>query len=748
MRERVRRLLQRPGTVDLAPFRRIVRAAGEREAAVAALDDEALRAAVTALPTPFRDAELIEFCALAREAAVRALGERPYDVQLLAVLALLSGHVSESGTGEGKTLAGAIAAAGFALQGRRVHVMSVNDYLARRDATWMAPVYERFGVSVASIGQSSTSEDRRAAYAAKVMYAPVSEIGFDVLRDRLVTDPAEVIVPEPQVALIDEADSVLVDEARVPLVLAGAAQGEHAAPVIAQTMRTFLPGVHFEVDDERRSAHLTERGTATMERVLGLTNLYGEGHVEALAAVNTALHAHALLRRDVDYLVRDGKVGLIDGSRGRVAKLQRWPDGLQAAVEAKESLPASESGEVLDSLTIQSLVGRYPTVCGMTGTALAVAGQLREFYRLDVAVIPPNRECVRVDEPDRLFATAQEKQDAIVAQIVESHRKGRPILIGTLDVAESERLAMKLRLEGLACKVLNAANDAEEAAVIARAGECGAITVSTQMAGRGTDIRLGKGAAEAGGLYVIGTGRYPASRLDDQLRGRAGRQGDPGASVFFVSLEDHLITAHVPESTSISTWTVGHAQRVAEGLNLEIHRGTWGYNKLIEYQRSLVLTHRDRLLREDLAPEIIAGESPEDFKRVRTEVGEKVANRAARLIMLHHLDECWSGHLAYLGDLREGIHLRVLGRQNPLDEFNAAAVTAFKRIENDTRTRSAETFTLAKFTENGVDLEASGIRRPTATWTYLVKENPFGTEAERILARLGRTIRGGGRERA
>ncbi|MGH3243505.1 MAG: accessory Sec system translocase SecA2, partial [Spirillospora sp.] len=639
LRERLRRLVQKPGSVDLAPFRALVDEAGEREERVRELSDAELTAAAAVL----REKEdLAELCALGREAARRTLGERPFDVQLIGTLALLSGHVAEMATGEGKTLSGALAAAGYALRGRRVHVMSVNDYLARRDAEWMGPLYELLGVSAGWVGQSSTPNERRAAYRADVTYAPVSEIGFDLLRDRLAVDAGDVVQPEPSVALIDEADSVLVDEAMVPLVLAGAADLDAADPRYADLVRRLRPGLHYATDDEARNVQLTPAGAQEVERVLDL-DLYAPEQLSTLTAVNVALHAEVLLVRDVDYLVRDGEVKLISESRGRVALLQRWPDGLQAAVEAKEALAASPSGEILDSITVQELVGRYPTRCGMTGTAMAVAGQLTEFYALPIAVVPPNRACVRDDQPDRLYATTADKEVAIVEEIAAAHATGRPVLVGTGDVAESERLARRLTRAGLDRVVLNAKNDAEEAAIIADAGAYGAITVSTQMAGRGTDIRLGgspstppgtapadvEGAGhdrvvEAGGLLVIGTGRYHSSRLDDQLRGRAGRQGDPGGSVFFTSVQDDLVTRFAPDERTPQRngrassgddglitdkgahWIVGHAQRVAEGVDLELHRNTWRYNHLIGLQRREVLAERDAVLRGDAADRAMA----------------------------------------------------------------------------------------------------------------------------------------------
>jgi preprotein translocase subunit SecA len=728
IRDRVRRFLGRPGTIDLRPYERLLTAIAAHEARVGALTDEQLTAAARADPG---DAE---FCALAREAARRALGERPYDVQLVGTLALLSGHVAEMATGEGKTLAGALAAAGYALRGHRVHVMSVNDYLARRDAEWMRPVHDLLGVTTGWIGQRSTPEERRTAYGRQITYAPVSEVGFDVLRDRRVVDTADLIVPEPDVVLVDEADSVLVDEARVPLVLAGATEAAGSDRGMAELVRALRRHTDYEVDGDGRSVHLTEPGTRAAERALGGVDLYATEHLETLTRLNVALYAHALLNRDVDYLVTDGRVQLINESRGRVARLQRWPDGLMAAVEAKEGLAASESGEILDSITVQALLRRYPVVCGMTGTAVAVGEQLQEFYGLAIAVVPPNRPCVREDEPDRLFGTVREKERALVERIVATHGTGRPILVGTLDVAESERLARWLRRAGVGCVVLNARNDAEEAAIVARAGAREAVTVSTQMAGRGTDIRLGEGVAALGGLYVVGTGRHESSRLDDQLRGRAGRQGDPGGSVFFAATQDELVRRYAPGVTGDAAWVVGHAQRVAEGVTLEIHRNTWRYNELVERQRTQFLVQRDRALRTDAAATGLRGRRPE--------LDDETFALAARLVTLYHLDRAWADHLAFLAELREGIHLRALGHgMNAFDEFNRETVRAYGRLLDEVAERSGESLDTLKITESGPDLAATGLTRPTATWTYLVQENPFGTDFERALQRVGRLLR-------
>ncbi|MET7280216.1 accessory Sec system translocase SecA2 [Kribbella sp. NPDC005582] len=808
---RFRRLLQRPGSIDLGPYDRLSQLVAEAEESVQALTDEELTEAVADLRTTggLHEDEQIEFLALARDAARRTLGERAFDGQIVGALAMLQGRVVEMATGEGKTLAGAFAAAGYAVGGRRVHVLAVNDYLARRDSEWMGPVYELLGVTVSHVGQASTPEERRTAYQAEVCYVPVSEVGFDVLRDRLVNDVSERVTAEPDVALVDEADSVLIDEARVPLVLAGATRTEELDDDIVQIVRTLRAGVDYEIDGDGRTVALTDAGTDKVEKLLGeriaeaeaaaepaavvedeaaedeaaedetedkaeaepeaerpAFNLYDDENLDRLTQINVALHAEVLLRKDVDYLVRDGKVSLINNNRGRIAKLQRWPDGLQAAVEAKEAVPVSDSGEVLDSITVQALIKGYKSLCGMTGTAVVVGESLQEFYDVEVAVVPPNKPNIRKDDVDRLYLTVKQKNAALVEHIAEVHETGRPILIGTHSVEESEQLSDQLEAAGIPHVVLNAKNDAEEASIIAEAGVPGTVTVSTQMAGRGTDIRLGgkdeshdkDKAIELGGLYVVGTGLHASRRLDDQLRGRAGRQGDPGGSLFFASLGDELVVRYSvssglrphPDETGRLTdrkslGILDHAQRVADGANAELHRTTWQYHRLTGQQRSILLDTREKVLTEDLAATELSERVKEKYDELVEEHGEEKVKDAARRIALHHLDRRWTDHLAYLADLREGIHLRSLAggivHMKPIDEFNKSAIASFDTLIADAWNEAAETFAEATITDSGLDEAASGVPRPTATWTYLVNDNPFGTEADRILGRLRNAIR-------
>jgi preprotein translocase subunit SecA len=760
-----------------------VTASSEYDEEAAGLTDEQQRkaAGLLNLDELAESEDIPQFLAIAREAAERSTGLRPFDVQLLGALRMLAGDVIEMATGEGKTLAGAIAAAGYALAGRHVHVVTINDYLAHRDAEWMGPLLEAMGLTVGWITAESTSEDRRAAYGCDVTYASVNEIGFDVLRDQLVTDVADLVSPNPDVALIDEADSVLVDEALVPLVLAGTTHRETPRLEIIKLVGELSAETDYDTDSDSRNVHLTEAGASKVEKALGGIDLYSEEHVgTTLTEVNVALHAHVLLQRDVHYIVRDHAVHLINASRGRIAQLQRWPDGLQAAVEAKEGIETTETGEVLDTITVQALINRYATVCGMTGTALAAGEQLRQFYKLGVSPIPPNTPNIREDESDRVYITAAAKNDAIVAHIAEVHETGQPVLVGTRDVAESEELHERLLRRGIPAVVLNAKNDAEEAKVIAEAGEFGTVTVSTQMAGRGTDIRLGGSdeadhdrVAELGGLHVVGTGRHYTERLDNQLRGRAGRQGDPGSSVFFSTWEDDVVAANLdrnklPMQTDddgriVSPKAAGlldHAQRVAEGRMLDVHANTWRYNQLIAQQRAIIVDRRNTLLRTATARKELAELAPKRYEEL-SEVGVRPRKREGspprrgvpppaggglseerleticRLIMLYHLDRGWADHLAYLADIRESIHLRALGRQNPLDEFHRLAVDAFASLAADAIEAAQQTFETANVLEEEPGLDLSKLARPTSTWTYMVNDNPLSDDTLSTLSLPG-----------
>jgi preprotein translocase subunit SecA len=637
--------------------------------------------------------------AKAAVASDRILGLRPHDVQIQGALAMAGAAIAEMQTGEGKTLAAVMAVAWYAHSGGPVHVLTANDYLAKRDATWMGPIYQFLGHTVGYVTQGMPTEDRRAAYACDITYATANEIGFDFLRDQLARSPGELILPDPGVALVDEADSILIDEARIPLVIAGGAvEADSLAHRMAQIARTLNPGRDFTADEHQRNVRLTDRGIKTVERASGVPNLFDEESMETLAAIEAALHARILLRRDVDYIVRDRAIELVDEFKGRVAENRRWPAGLQTALEAKEDLDLHSQGRILGSITLQNLIGLYPVRCGMTGTAATEAAELRAFYGLEVVPIPPHRPVIRVDHPDAIFPSKHAKERAVVNAIGQMHTLGRPVLVGTASVAESERLSALVTAAGIPHRVLNARQDAEEAAIIARAGEPGAVTISTNMAGRGTDIVLDQAVATLGGLHVLGTNRHDSRRIDNQLRGRAGRQGDPGSSQFFVSLQDDLLVRY-----GIANWTpdakgIATVQRVVEGQHFETRQTLRKYEGLIEYQRKIIHARRREMLLAEADPGVLAA-----------------------------IDLLWSDYLAWVGELREGIHWRSWGGREPLSQFLSDATAAFDEL-------------LAR-----LERIASGEELPEpasigATWTYMINDQPFGSMQERMIRGAKRVL--------
>jgi preprotein translocase subunit SecA len=661
------------------------------------LDDESLkRAARSATRVP-------EIVAVTAVVASRVLGLHMFDPQLEGALAMAHGRIVEMQTGEGKTLAAVPAVAWHARSGGGVHVLTANDYLARRDAEWMGETYRSLGLSVAAVTQEMTADERRAAYRRDITYASANELGFDYLRDGLALHPGEQVLRPFAVAVIDEADSILLDEARIPLVIAGGTMEPSAAAVDAdRVVRHLVPHAHFTSDQMARNVALTPQGVAEVERLLPCGNLYDPGHLSVMTAVQDALHAHRLLHRDVDYLVKDSMVLSIDELKGRVVRDRRWPAGLQTALELKEQVTRHRQGRVLGSITMENLIGLYPVVCGMTGTAAAQATEFRELYGLEVAVIAPNRPVIRSDDPDRGFATRAEKEDAVLDEIRRRHQSRQPVLVGTSSVEESERLSALLR--DVAHEVLNARNEETEAAIVARAGEAGSVTISTNMAGRGVDIRLGAGVAELGGLHVIGTNRHESSRIDRQLRGRAGRQGDPGSSQFFVSLQDPLFIKYADEpGTPLSS--CDHLQRVAEGQSLGCRLFLRKYETVVEGQRQRIADRRQQALTAPSTSEL------------------------ERLVTLDTIDELWSDYLAVVSELRASTIWVSLGGGNPFREYLRTVHEMFQEL---TRTIDEEVAVrLACATTHGIEPRQRG-----ATWTYLTTDEPFGTMTERLMRRL------------
>jgi preprotein translocase subunit SecA len=668
----------------------------------AALTDDALRAAGR------RAVTLPDVIAVTAVVASRVLGLQMFDVQIQGAMALAQGKVVEMQTGEGKTLTAVPAIAWYARTGPGVHVLTANDYLARRDAAWMGGIFAWLGQSVATVTQGSSVIERQAAYRADITYATANEVGFDVLRDGLALDPAEQVHQPFATAVVDEIDSILIDEARIPLVIAGGASETIDAAVQAdRAVRELESGRHFLVELNARQVTLTPAGVTFIERAMGCANLFDPAALPLHIAVQDALHAHALLHRDVDYVVVADAVLSVDEFKGRIVRERRWPAGLQTALECKERVSRRVQGRVLGSLTIEQLIARYPRVCGMTGTAATQAGEFRDIYGLDVAVIPTHRPLARLDQADRTFATLVEKEQAIGAAIREVHATGRPVLVGTGSVAESERLSRALG--AIPHHVLNARNEDEEARIIARAGERAAVTISTNMAGRGVDIRLGAGVPELGGLHVIGTNRHESRRIDHQLRGRAGRQGDPGSSQFFVSREDPLIAHHLEADAGVS---IDQCQRFLEGASRDIRLFLRKYETVIEGQRLAMAGARQDIL---------------------TGVDASSTGRE-QLVRLVVIDDLWADYLSAVAELRAGTPWTSLGYGNALDHYLREVHAMFGELQRAIGEEVAAR--LERLAAEGGDPPQRG-----ATWTYLTTDEPFGPMTERIMRGLVRMVR-------
>ncbi|GAA2030902.1 accessory Sec system translocase SecA2 [Yaniella flava] len=761
------RFLGTPGTAHLSQFNDILELARALQSEVSGIPDNELDGFATNVlgqnSAIASRQNLAKILAVAREACIRGLGVEPYDEQVLGACALIHGYVVEMDTGEGKTIVGALAAAALGASGRRVHVLSVNDYLAERDAAWMGPIYELLGIKVAWVGQRTSVDGRKQAYTADVVYAPVSEVGYDVLRDGFAHDLSEQVGPTFDVGIVDEADAVMIDEAVSPLVLAG--EGDHIGDDFynaTSLVELLSPEEHYTVDADLSAVSLTEAGVDLLEDQLGGVNLYVTENIDMLTRINLALYARTLVHRDIDYLVEHGSIRLINTSRGRIAHMHRWPDGLHAAIEAKERLEVTKPGVVLDSITIQDLLLRYSLLAGMSGTVLAVADELQEFYSAESGRIEPHKNKIRIDEPIRVFSTHAKKEAGILQEITKRHSQGQPVLVGTQSVAESEHLASMLDAEGVSAKVLNARNSAEEAEIISFAGQYSTVTISTQMSGRGTDIKLGgpdesdrNRIVELGGLVVISTSMYPSRRLDAQLLGRSGRQGDPGTTIRFISLEDELIKAHIPgfmkrklqyrgrkvSGRELSEMVVS-SQKIAEALRLERHRSTWQYTRAISIQRQAVIGTRKDILfgAEEMAQQVLQT-IPGQAENLISKLGWRGYNALVRTVGLHAIDEAWTTHLAFLNDVREGINLRVLAGQDPVQEFHLIALREFDVFFESVHKVVCEMVASYDVDDPTGIVEQLGLRRPSATWTYMVPENPLGTSGDRAARNVQRIAR-------
>ena len=695
------------------------------------------------------DHQVIEALAIVHEAAWRVLKLHPFDVQLLGALAMHQGKLVEMQTGEGKTLTAVFPAYLSALTGKGVHILTFNDYLARRDAQWMGPIYQYLGLRIGYVQEGMSIRERQHAYAADITYLTAKEAGFDYLRDSLCYEKDKRVHRLFNFAIIDEADSILIDEARIPLVIAGASDDYLADTYyMAGIARNLEKSVDFEFDEYARNIHLTNFGIDHVERLLKCDNLYTPENYNLLTRLNCALYAEFLLHKDVDYIIRNGKIELVDDFTGRVADKRRWPDGLQAAIEAKENIDIQSKGNILNSITLQNFIQFYPKICGMTATAQPAEEELRSFYDLHIVVIPPNKPCIRIDHRDVIFGTKAQKEKAIIDEIIRVHKTRRPILVGTRSVEESDLFAKALQNRGVKCEVLNAKRDEFEAQIIAQAGKLDAITISTNMAGRGTDIRLGgsdekekQQVMDLGGLYVIGTNKHESQRIDQQLRGRAGRQGDPGSSRYFISLEDDLFIKYrlnelLPTNTlpmvenskidgPIIKKEVARIQRICEGQNLDIKITLNKYSSLIEKQRTILFNRRESIFHNHSASVFFKQESPEKFNKYNSVIGDKNLNGICQLISFYLIDNYWQQYLAEIAEIRESIHLKRVGGQDPYIEFQKLAIKIFDQLLLKLDRQLIQIFNTIQIDKNRVNLRKLGIIVPSATWTYLINDNPF-----------------------
>jgi len=597
---------------------------------------------------------LPEAFAVVRETAKRTLGERHYDVQLIGGIVLHGGKIAEMATGEGKTLVSTLPAYLNALEGKGVHVVTVNDYLAKRDREWMGVIYRFLGLSVGVILHELNDRERKEAYGCDITYGTNNEFGFDYLRDNMKFSLEDYVQRDLNYAIVDEVDSILIDEARTPLIISGPAEeSTDKYYKINRIIPSLKLGKDYQLEEKSHAAFLTEEGVATVEKLIHVENLYDPRNIETLHHVNQALRAHALFKRDVDYMVKDGEVIIVDEFTGRLMPGRRWSDGLHQAVEAKENVKIENENQTLATVTFQNYFRMYKKLAGMTGTADTEAAEFRKIYNLDVMVIPTNMSMRRTNYSDVIYKTGDEKFRAVVGEIKELNQSGRPVLVGTISIEKSERLSQLLKKQGVPHNVLNAKHHEREAEIIAQAGRAGAVTISTNMAGRGTDILLGgnpkflaktmvgeepteeamKEAYEKasaivqkekekvirlGGLHVLGTERHEARRIDNQLRGRSGRQGDPGSSRFYLSLEDDLLRIFGAERISsimdrlgieedqpiehrLVTKAIENAQRKVEAHNFEIRKHLLEYDNVMNKQREVIYSQRREVLgSEDL----------------------------------------------------------------------------------------------------------------------------------------------------
>lgn len=614
---------------EVKSLRKIVEQVNRLEPSVEPLTDNQLRGKTEEFRARYAKGETLdellpEAFAVCREGAKRVLGERHYDVQLVGGIVLHQGRIAEMKTGEGKTLTSTAAVYLNAISGKGVHVVTVNDYLAGRDVEWMGQLYHFLGLSTGAILHGMDDQARREAYSADVTYGTNNEFGFDYLRDNMKFSLEDFCQRGFNFAIVDEVDSILIDEARTPLIISGPAEmSTDLYRNVDAIMPRFQEEEHYTKDEKARQVLLTDEGVLLAEEMLGVDNLYDPSNINYLHHVNQALKAHVLFQRDVDYIVKNSEVIIVDEFTGRTMEGRRYSDGLHQALEAKEGVKIEKENQTLASITFQNYFRMYDKLAGMTGTADTEAAEFKKIYDLDVVVIPSNRPVVRIDFADVIYKNQAAKYRAIVQEIKDLHEKGQPVLVGTISIDVSEKISAMLKKERIPHEVLNAKQHDREAEIVAQAGQFGKITIATNMAGRGTDIKLGEGVREKGGLHILGTSRHESRRIDNQLRGRSGRQGDPGSSRFYLSLEDDLLRIFgsdrlstimdklgmeedEPIEHSMISKAIEGAQRKVEGHNFDIRKHLLEYDDVMNKQREVIYSQRREVLASDNIFEIVS----------------------------------------------------------------------------------------------------------------------------------------------
>lgn len=704
------------------------------------------------------DDMMVEAYAVVREGAKRALGLHPYPVQLMGAIALHEGNIAEMKTGEGKTLASTMPAYLNAITGKGVHIITVNEYLADRDAREMGQLYEFLGLTVGLNGNAMSKEEKREAYLADITYGTNNEFGFDYLRDNMVLYKEQMVQRPLHFAIIDEVDSILIDEARTPLIISGSAQKSANLYMQANSfVRTLKNEDDYTFDEKTKGVQLTEEGMNKAERFFGIENLFDLNNVTLTHHINQALKAHVSMHRDTDYVVEEGQVVIVDQFTGRLMKGRRYSDGLHQAIEAKEGLQIQNESMTLASITFQNFFRMYEKLAGMTGTAKTEEEEFRNIYNMDVIAIPTNKPIIRDDKSDLIYKTMEGKFKAVVEEIKQRYEKGQPVLVGTVAVETSELISKLLKKAGVKHNVLNAKNHYREAEIIEDAGQRGAVTIATNMAGRGTDIKLGDGVKDLGGLAVIGTERHESRRIDNQLRGRSGRQGDPGVTQFYLSMEDELMRRFgsdnmrammdklgmddsQPIESKMVSRAVESAQKRVEGNNFDARKTILSYDDVLRQQREIIYKQRFDVIESDNLREIIEqmirttventvqshtqddveenwniqaiieylnanlleqgliseqdlkGKDPEEmvdlimekikdkYDQKEEELSPEQMREFEKVILLRTVDTKWMDHIDQMDQLRQGIHLRAYGQNDPLREYQMEGFAMFEQM--------------------------------------------------------------------